>query len=73
MSIAEYSINFSLYPFQQYLTAFGSTITVPFVLYEALCINNDAIGLGQLINTIFFVSGVSTLLQTTVGVRSVYS
>lgn len=55
--------------FQQYLTAFGSTITVPFVLYKALCIAGDGVGLSQLINTIFFVSGVCTLLQTTIGVR----
>ena len=55
--------------FQQYLTAFGSTITVPFVLYKALCIAEDGVGLSQLISTIFFVSGISTLIQTTFGVR----
>ncbi|VDI09212.1 Hypothetical predicted protein [Mytilus galloprovincialis] len=55
--------------FQHYLTAFGSTITVPFVLYQALCIGEDGVGLSQLINTIFFMSGLSTLLQTTFGIR----
>ncbi|OWF47685.1 Solute carrier family 23 member 1 [Mizuhopecten yessoensis] len=55
--------------FDHYLTAFGSTISVPLVLYKALCVAEDRIGLGELINTIFFVSGICTLLQTTFGIR----
>lgn len=55
--------------FQHYLTAFGSTITVPLVLYEAFCMDRDTVGLSELISTIFFVSGVATLLQTSIGVR----
>ena len=55
--------------FQHYLTAFGSTITVPLVLYESFCMDKDIVGLSELISTIFFVSGISTLIQTTIGVR----
>lgn len=55
--------------FQHYLTAFGSTITVPLVLYESFCMDRDTVGLSELISTIFFVSGVSTILQTTIGIR----
>lgn len=55
--------------FQHYLTAFGSTITVPLVLYQSLCMDEDKVGLSELISTIFFVSGVATLLQTTFGTR----
>jgi len=55
--------------FQHYLTAFGSTITVPLVLAPALCMDEDTVGLSELISTIFFVSGVSTIIQTTIGVR----
>ncbi|XP_052247369.1 solute carrier family 23 member 1-like isoform X1 [Dreissena polymorpha] len=55
--------------FQHYLTAFGSTITVPLVLAPALCIDQDMVGLSEIISTIFFMSGIATLLQTTIGVR----
>ncbi|XP_052721968.1 solute carrier family 23 member 1-like [Crassostrea angulata] len=55
--------------FQHYLTAFGSTLTVPLVLQSAMCIGDDRVGLSEIISTSFFVSGISTLLQTTLGVR----
>ncbi|XP_045176439.2 solute carrier family 23 member 1-like [Mercenaria mercenaria] len=55
--------------FQHYLTAFGSIIAVPIVLREYFCLDEDTVGLGELIGTIFFVSGIATLLQTTFGVR----
>ncbi|KAL4222695.1 hypothetical protein ACF0H5_018736 [Mactra antiquata] len=55
--------------FQHYLTAFGSTITVPLVLYKSFCMDEDIVGLSELISTIFLVSGLATLLQTTFGTR----
>ncbi|KAL5007387.1 hypothetical protein ScPMuIL_016193 [Solemya velum] len=55
--------------FQHYLTAFGSTITVPLVLASHFCLASDVVGISEVISTIFFVSGLCTLLQTTVGVR----
>lgn len=53
--------------FQHYLTMFGSTVAIPFVLADALGASPAQVG--QLIGTIFFVSGLSTLLQTTFGNR----
>jgi nucleobase transporter 1/2 len=59
--------------FQQYLTMFGSTVVIPMLLVSALGVNEDEAAmkhhLGQLIGTIFFVSGICTLLQTTIGNR----
>lgn len=61
----------SVFLLQHYLTAFGSTLSVPLVLQSAMCIGDDRVGLSEIISTIFFVSGLSTLLQTTFGVRHV--
>ncbi|EDV23954.1 uncharacterized protein TRIADDRAFT_26265, partial [Trichoplax adhaerens] len=55
---------------QHYLTMFGSTVSLPFVLAAPLCIgNNNPLAISQLISTIFFMSGLATLLQSTFGVR----
>ena len=53
--------------FQQYLTMFGSTVAIPFILADALGASPEQVA--QLIGTIFFVSGIATLLQTTFGNR----
>ncbi|MEM6910302.1 MAG: solute carrier family 23 protein [Verrucomicrobiota bacterium] len=53
--------------FQHYLTMFGSTVAIPFILADALGASPAQVG--QLIGTIFFVSGISTLLQSTFGNR----
>uniref|UniRef100_A0A3Q2XFR1 Si:dkey-106n21.1 n=1 Tax=Haplochromis burtoni TaxID=8153 RepID=A0A3Q2XFR1_HAPBU len=55
--------------FQHYILAFGGIIAVPLILAEPLCIKDNNIAKSQLISTIFFVSGLCTLLQTTVGNR----
>ena len=55
--------------FQQYLTMFGSTVAIPLILSEPLGIADKPIELGWLIGTMFFVSGITTLLQTTWGNR----
>ncbi|EDV23956.1 uncharacterized protein TRIADDRAFT_26431, partial [Trichoplax adhaerens] len=55
---------------QHYLTMFGATISLPFVLAAPLCIgNNNPLAISDLISTIFFVSGIATLLQATFGIR----
>ena len=54
--------------FQHYLTMFGSTVAIPLLLSEKLGITNP-VELGMLIGTMFFVSGITTLLQTTLGNR----
>ncbi|CAG5115659.1 unnamed protein product, partial [Candidula unifasciata] len=55
--------------FQQFLTAFGATFAYPVIIKSAICIDGDDVGLGELISTVIFVSGLSTLLQCTLGVR----
>ncbi|KAI0217841.1 Solute carrier family 23 member 2 [Lamellibrachia satsuma] len=56
--------------FQHYLIMFGATVSNPLVLAPALCIGvNDNIVKSELISTIFFVSGIATLLQATLGTR----
>lgn len=55
--------------FQHYLTMFGSTVAIPLLLSEPLGLADKPIELGWLIGTMFFVSGITTLLQTTWGNR----
>ncbi|XP_056628713.1 solute carrier family 23 member 2 isoform X1 [Triplophysa dalaica] len=54
---------------QHYLTCFSGTIAVPFLLAEAMCVGYDQWATSQLIGTIFFCAGITTLLQTTFGCR----
>ena len=54
---------------QHYLTMFGATIAVPIILSEKLCIKDNPVALGEIISTIFFVSGIVTILQTCIGNR----
>uniref|UniRef100_A0A5F8HBX2 Solute carrier family 23 member 1 n=1 Tax=Monodelphis domestica TaxID=13616 RepID=A0A5F8HBX2_MONDO len=55
--------------FQHYLTCFSGTIAVPFLLAEALCVGKDQYMVSQLIGTIFTCVGITTLIQTTLGIR----
>ncbi|KAM5171988.1 solute carrier family 23 member 1-like [Mantella aurantiaca] len=54
---------------QHYILAFGGIIAIPLILAEPLCVKHDNAVKSQLISTIFFVSGICTLLQTTIGTR----
>ncbi|XP_077448687.1 solute carrier family 23 member 1 isoform X1 [Stigmatopora argus] len=54
---------------QHYLTCFSGTVAVPFLLAEAMCVGRDQNVVSQLIGTIFTTVGITTLVQTTVGVR----
>eukprot|EP00090_Calanus_glacialis_P008365 TRINITY_DN16685_c0_g1_i3.p1 TRINITY_DN16685_c0_g1~~TRINITY_DN16685_c0_g1_i3.p1 ORF type:complete len:575 (-),score=125.95 TRINITY_DN16685_c0_g1_i3:271-1995(-) len=54
---------------QHYLTMFGSTVSIPFILCPLLCVREDDPARGYIISTIFFVSGLVTLLQSTFGCR----
>lgn len=53
---------------QHYLTMFGSTLAIPLILAGPLGMT-DPIEKGMLIATMFFVSGITTLIQTTWGNR----
>ena len=55
--------------FQHYLTMFGSTVAIPLLLAPAFGMDGDPAAIGWLISTMFFVSGITTLLQTTLGNR----
>ncbi|XP_034091952.1 solute carrier family 23 member 1 [Gymnodraco acuticeps] len=54
---------------QHYLTCFSGTVAVPFLLAEAMCVGRDQNTVSQLVGTIFTTVGITTLIQTTVGVR----
>lgn len=56
-------------PPQHYLTCFSGTIAVPFLLAESLCVGKDQLTVSYLIGTIFTCVGITTLIQTTVGIR----
>ena len=54
--------------FQHYLTMFGSTVAIPLIVAGNLGMTDPA-DIARLISTMFFVSGITTLLQTTWGNR----
>lgn len=55
--------------FQHFLTMIGGTLSIPFILCPALCMRDDDPARGYIISTIFFVSGIVTLLQSVIGCR----
>ncbi|XP_057376803.1 solute carrier family 23 member 1-like [Daphnia carinata] len=55
--------------FQHYLMMFGGTISVPFILTPALCMEENDPVRSAIVSTIIFVSGIITLLQCTIGIR----
>ncbi|XP_044102562.1 solute carrier family 23 member 1-like isoform X2 [Neovison vison] len=54
---------------QHFLTALGGLVAVPLILAKDLCLQHDPLTQSYLISTIFFVSGLCTLLQVFLGVR----
>ncbi|KAJ8269071.1 hypothetical protein COCON_G00116780 [Conger conger] len=54
---------------QHCLTAFGGILAIPLILSQGLCLQHDGLTQSNLISTIFFVSGMCTLLQVTFGIR----
>ncbi|XP_022237906.1 solute carrier family 23 member 2-like isoform X2 [Limulus polyphemus] len=54
---------------QQYLTMFGSTVAYPYMITPKLCIQESDPARGYITSTIFFVSGLGTLIQSTFGTR----
>nr|XP_054750420.1 solute carrier family 23 member 1-like isoform X2 [Lytechinus pictus] len=55
--------------FQHFLTMFSGVLAIPLILSNSLCLAEDPGTLAELIGTIFFISGLVTLLQSTFGVR----
>ncbi|KYO17514.1 solute carrier family 23 member 1 [Alligator mississippiensis] len=54
---------------QHFLTALGGLVAIPLILSKELCLQHDLLTQSHLISTIFFVSGICTLLQVFFGVR----
>ncbi|XP_072619080.1 solute carrier family 23 member 1-like [Vulpes vulpes] len=54
---------------QHFLTALGGLVAIPLILAKDLCLQHDPLTQSYLISTIFFVSGICTLLQVFFGVR----
>ena len=52
---------------QHYLTMLGATVLIPLIVCPAMGAND--LQTAEVISSIFFVSGINTLLQTTVGDR----
>ncbi|WAR17070.1 S23A2-like protein [Mya arenaria] len=55
--------------FQHYVTAVSGIISTPLMLRDHFCMDDDDVGVSELIGTILFVSGLATLLQSTIGIR----
>lgn len=54
---------------QHYLTMIGAIVSIPFILTPALCMAEDDPARSYIISTMIFVTGLVTLLQTTIGCR----
>ncbi|XP_024940821.1 solute carrier family 23 member 2 isoform X5 [Cephus cinctus] len=52
-----------------YLTMIGAIVSIPFILTPALCMAEDDPARSHIISTMILVTGIVTLLQTTVGCR----
>ncbi|KAK8398553.1 hypothetical protein O3P69_004011 [Scylla paramamosain] len=55
--------------FQHCITMICSTVPIPFLVSSLLCLGPSHPMRGYFVSTIIFVSGVNTLLQSTLGVR----
>ncbi|XP_035713864.1 solute carrier family 23 member 2 isoform X2 [Folsomia candida] len=54
---------------QHYLEMIGATVACPVILAPALCMVDDDPDKANLISTLVFMSGIITILQTTLGTR----
>ena len=54
---------------QHYISMFVASLSVPFLLSEAVCMGNDNVGRAELVGTLFFVCGIITILQVLFGIR----
>ena len=65
-----YIINF--FVIQNYFLAVGSMVGLPLIIAPRLCLENDELGnsvRANLVCTVFFMAGICTLLQVTIGNR----
>ena len=55
---------------QQVATVLGGPVTAAFIIHSAVCGSNDHVFLAKLISISMFISGLCTIIQVTIGVRS---
>ncbi|KAK2139631.1 hypothetical protein LSH36_1685g00034 [Paralvinella palmiformis] len=55
--------------FQHYLVMFVATVMTPFFFASAMCLDVNSSDINDVINTTFFVFGITTVLQATFGIR----
>ena len=55
---------------QHYLTMLGATVLIPLILCPAMGASGSQTA--EVISSIFFISGINTLIQTSIGDRYVY-
>ncbi len=48
---------------------FGATVAIPLIVAPSLCVGDDNVTKSEILGTLLFVSGLVTLLQSTLGVR----
>ena len=48
---------------------FVGTFSTPIILAGAMCLDLNNPDINDVVNTLFFTSGIATILQSTVGVR----
>ena len=51
------------------MTMIGAIVSIPFILTPALCMAEDDPSRSYIISTMILVTGIVTLIQTTVGCR----
>ncbi|GAB6023966.1 hypothetical protein CHUAL_008695 [Chamberlinius hualienensis] len=54
---------------QQFLTITCSMVTIPFVIYPAICVGDSDPARAYIMSTMYFVSGIATIVQVLLGVR----
>lgn len=54
---------------EHYLTMLGGTLAIPFILSGPMCFADNTLAISEVLSTIFFASGLVTLLQSLFGVR----
>ncbi|ELT89006.1 hypothetical protein CAPTEDRAFT_95564, partial [Capitella teleta] len=58
--------------FQHFLTMFGSTLIIPLLVAPAMCVSDDIIVTSEILGTSLFISGLITLIQSSLGFTRCY-
>ncbi|ELU07254.1 hypothetical protein CAPTEDRAFT_98109, partial [Capitella teleta] len=58
-----------LFGYKHYLTMFGRIFALPLLMAPALCVGNNFLVTAELLGTMLFMSGLVTMLQSSIGIR----